>query len=629
MLRNRIRFLTLILVPLALSACSGGGGGGGPDLRAPRITATIPPDGSTGFQPGLAIAVVFDEELSPTSVDEARFTLTDEHGNTIACSAGCGQRTASFLPLQDLDWSTHYTAVLHAGVCDQMGNSTSAEHSWGFRTIANPDHTPPAVVSTAPLDGATGVALDATVQAWFSEALDPATIDAASFLLVDAAGTPVVGSVEGNGAVATFTPLFPLAPGELHTATITTAARDLAGNSLAAQHTWSFETAIPPAGTLDTSFGDAGVVRTSLSGNNDWATGMVVQSDGKLVVGAITAAGWGAALVRYLPDGSLDSSFGFGGSFTTGIMTQALAQQPDGKLVAAGGVYSGTLRFALARFDANGVEDAGFGSNGMVLTPLSAGDDIAKELALQTDGKIVAFGLSANSIPVLLRYQTNGDLDPLFGSGGVLTVPLLSAACLAVQPDGKILVGGSANAAGSHIGLVRYDSSGAPDTGFGLGGYLSANLGGFYGDWVAALVVQPDGKIVLAGGMGTATGSDSVLLRYTDSGGLDTGFGIQGLRVLASSGANDAFAALALQPDGKLLAAGQADLGGFDFVLARVTTSGNLDAGFGNAGLAITDLGSSFDEAFLLARDLQGRILVAGRTYAATGYDVALARYWP
>jgi uncharacterized delta-60 repeat protein len=124
-------------------------------------------------------------------------------------------------------------------------------------------------------------------------------------------------------------------------------------------------------------------------------------------------------------------------------------------------------------------------------------------------------------------------------------------------------------------------------------------------------------------------GSDSVLVRYTDSGGLDMGFGSQGVQVIATGPANDAFAALALQPDGKLLAAGQADLGGLDFVLARFSTGGTLDAGFGSAGLAITDLGSSFDEAFVLARDLQGRILVAGRTLGVTGYDVALARYWP
>jgi uncharacterized delta-60 repeat protein len=627
--RIRTWFVTLTLTSIVATACGGGGGAGGPDLTPPRITATIPPNGATDFLPGFAISAVFDEELSPTSVDETKLTLTDEHGVTIPCTASCGQRTASFLPLEDLDWSTHFTAVLHAGLCDRMGNFTLVEHTWGFRTIANPDHTPPAVVATEPLDGASGVPLDALVHAWFSEALDPATLDTASFLLVDSGGAPIAGSVEASGFVATFTPAVPLAPNELHTATITSAARDLAGNALAAPYSWTFESVIPPAGTLDSSFGAAGVVRTSLSDNNDWVNGMVVQSDGKIVVGALTNAGLTSALARYLPDGSLDPAFGFGGSFGTIVEIMALAQQPDHKLVAAGGVWSGTLRFAIARYDSGGGADAGFGVNGLVLTPISAGDDVARELALQPDGKILALGAANNSLPVLVRYQSNGALDALFGNAGILTLPLASASCLGLQADGKIVVGGQANPPAGHIAVVRLDASGALDSSFGVDGYVSANLGGFYGDWVAALVVQPDGKIVLAGGVGTASGTDSVLLRCSASGALDPGFGDLGVRILQASTQNDAFAALALQPDGKLLAAGQADSGGFDFLLARFSTSGALDAGFGSAGLAQSDLGSSFDEGFVLARDLQGRILVAGRTLGVTGYDVALARYWP
>jgi uncharacterized delta-60 repeat protein len=253
-----------------------------------------------------------------------------------------------------------------------------------------------------------------------------------------------------------------------------------------------------PNGSLDGSFG-GGKVRTAFGPASEaTARALLRQPDGKLV-----AAGWSRtaagvarfALARYLPNGSLDASFGNGGKVTTmGVgRAAALVRQPNGRLVLAGGTQ---IRFTLARYLPNGSLDPNFGTGGKVTTP-SVGS--ATALVRQPDGKLVAAG-GSDSHFMLVRYLSNGSLDSSFGSGGTVTTPGVGgAAALARQQNGKLVVAGTDGQ--RHFTLVRYLPSGSLDTTFGSAGVVSIPLGpgGLYSDHAAALLVQPNGMLVAAG----------------------------------------------------------------------------------------------------------------------------------
>jgi uncharacterized delta-60 repeat protein len=281
------------------------------------------------------------------------------------------------------------------------------------------------------------------------------------------------------------------------------------------------------------------------------ASALAIQQDGNLAAAGRAAHGFcrsDFALARYHANGTLDGSFGRGGKVTTSIgpnaEASALAIRKDGKLVAAGWSDNGS-RFALVRYNANGTLDTSFGRGGSVTTPIGPNAGAAA-LAIQQDGKLLAAGSSSNNdgshgVFALVRYHANGTLDTSFGRGGKVTTPGFYGGALAIQQDGKLVAAGSnSNNDGSHgvFALVRYHANGTLDRSFGRGGKVTTP--GFYG---GALVIQQDGKLVAAG--------RSALVRYHANGTLDTSFG-RGGKVTTPIGV----AALAIQQDGKLVVAG-------------------------------------------------------------------------
>jgi uncharacterized delta-60 repeat protein len=340
-------------------------------------------------------------------------------------------------------------------------------------------------------------------------------------------------------------------------------------------------------GTLDSAFGVGGTV-TSILGGNDGecqVMGLAIQTDGKIVVGISNLEqGFGPMfiLARLNVNGSLDSTFGSAGVVETqigsfGAVASVLALQPDGKILLAGGG-------AMARYNSNGQLDSTFGSGG-IATILVTGPTA---IALQPDGKIllaaggsvVAFsapppGVSfAQAAGIISRYNTNGSLDTSFGiSGEAASVAVAGA--IAVQTEGgcagdcKILVGGTVDSLnitnGNSIGfgLVRYNSSGSVDTTFGEGGAVTTTFAPTEPSATPfALALQTNGDIVTAGsagvfaGAGFVTQADFALARYSNAGALDTTFGFGG-EVTTSFGTNQAaIYALALQSDGKIVAVG-------------------------------------------------------------------------
>jgi uncharacterized delta-60 repeat protein len=332
--------------------------------------------------------------------------------------------------------------------------------------------------------------------------------------------------------------------------------------------------------------------------SHDWAFGLAIQNDGKVVAAGLTncCGDRGLAVARYLPDGRLDQRFGHDGK----VVAQghgygaAVAIAPDGKIVVAGGTGGG-----LVRLTAKGSPDAAFGHAGRVATgPVFA-------VAVQPDGKIVAGGSR------LARYTARGALDRAFGRSGRRSMTVHD---LGLQRDGRIVVASD--------DLVRFDADGDPDPHF-------AGRGPEFG--VSSVDVDGRGAIVAAGGgVSDVDERDVGVARLTPDGLLDPSFGVDG--VAHARGCASTFdEAVATQRDGKVVVV-MSGPGCASFKVFRFDGDGNLDESFGRGGKVLTrfvrrpgtEPSSSWAEAVALQRN--ARIVVAG---LGRGYDFGLARYLP
>lgn len=313
----------------------------------------------------------------------------------------------------------------------------------------------------------------------------------------------------------------------------------------------------------------------------------------------------------------LDPAFGVNGISITDFGASAKAwcitKQPDGKLIAAGysGFYS-AADFAVVRYSSDGIVDSSFGTNGKVTTPFGTIQDYAKCVRVQTDGKIVVAGYSDNGNDedfALARYNSNGSLDSSFGINGKVVTPMGNATdflyTMEIQSDGKILLcGGIENGFHMQLGMVRYNTTGSIDSSFGTAGKVFKAIGSadtFMND----LTIQPDGKIITAG----SSSYGSTLFRFDTDGNMDTTFGNAGVVTTSSFGL---IKTICLQPDNKILAAGGVyNSHGFDFTLARYNPDGSLDATFGSSGKVTTYGGLAGPPKFATI-DSSGKILVIG-----------------
>jgi uncharacterized delta-60 repeat protein len=351
-------------------------------------------------------------------------------------------------------------------------------------------------------------------------------------------------------------------------------------------------------GTLDTTFGTGGRVSTDIRDvhGNDQAHALVHQPDGKLVAAGVAFNNEGTdgqfALARYNRDGSLDTTFGTDGKVTTDFrdhdVATALVIQPDGKLVAAGHtttVLQTPWDFALARYNPDGTLDTTFGADGRVVTDFAGALDQAHALVLQHDGRLVAAGLAGNAPTVdfaLARYNPDGSLDASFGTGGLVTTDfndgIDEANALALLHDGTLVAAGSATTTAdfaSDFALARYHTDGSLDPGFGTQGRVTTDFAGSNADEANALVVQRDGRLLAVGTAIVEPSFDFALASYRPNGTLDKPFGSRGTVTTDFAGSFDQANAVALQRDGKPVAAGIAATSptNTDFALARYQTS--------------------------------------------------------
>jgi hypothetical protein len=216
--------------------------GAGPDITAPTVTATDPINAAIGVALNKNISATFSEMMDSSSVTSG-FTLTNttDGGSLVSGGVTYTGTTAVFSPLGNLSPNTTYTATITTSAKDVTGNGLASNYTWSFTTGSSADVIAPTVISTVPANAATGVAFNTKVSATFSEAMDPSTITATTFTLKQGT-TAIAGLVTYVGTTATFSPSANLLPNSVYSGTITTGAKDLAGNSLATNYVWSFTT---------------------------------------------------------------------------------------------------------------------------------------------------------------------------------------------------------------------------------------------------------------------------------------------------------------------------------------------------------------------------------------------------
>lgn len=438
-------------------------------------------------------------------------------------------------------------------------------------------------------------------------------------------------------------------------------------------------------GSLDATFGDNGIVITDFDLMDQYGYNLLIQADGKIVVTGFSKsvkqgcpADFDFALVRYHPDGTVDEDFGDNGlaSKTYGLADEecpgddfglSAILQPDGKIIVGGqSIFSSsTAQCVLVRFTPEGIPDNSFGVEGVSVVPFSTTNAVAEALAFQSDGKLVLAGGSFNGSDMdiaLARLFPGGGTDDSFGTNGILTTDFggsdEGALSVSIQSDGRIVVMGFSE---DRIALVRYLSDGSLDDSFGDGGIVTTDLSGS-GESGRDMVIQPDGKIVVAGSVTRSSlscpGGNCVrkfaIVRYNPDGTLDDSFGAgdpfnEQAGVVETSVGNidevmgDFANALILQPDGKIVAAGHSARLGFgspagDFALARYHSDGTLDESFNDLnpftpqGVVLTsifDFSAEFDVINAIALQPDGLIVVAGNstTGGPDGNNFAVARY--
>jgi uncharacterized delta-60 repeat protein len=342
-------------------------------------------------------------------------------------------------------------------------------------------------------------------------------------------------------------------------------------------------------GILDTTFGDHGKVTTNFTAENDVAKGVAMQDDGKIVGVGQAGNGPRFVLARYDPDGSLDPSFGGDGKVSTSFATKggdaasSVAIQADGKIVAAGTAhtYCTCEKYAVARYNSDGRLDTSFGGDGKVTVHFKGGGE-AGATAIGSDGKIVVVGGSVPDVDKfqVARFNADGTLDTTFGGDGKVTTNMgqgeESATGVAIQANGMVAVVGYTDLpheGGETFGpakfaLARYNVRGTLDTTFGGDGKVTTR---FRTDAIPnGVAIQADRRIVAVGGVGGAGGRFAVA-RYDPDGTLDTSFGGDGKVTTNFTAEEDVASAVAIQSDGRIVAAGKAR--GNRFALARYLTA--------------------------------------------------------
>lgn len=400
------------------------------------------------------------------------------------------------------------------------------------------------------------------------------------------------------------------------------------------------------SGTLDTNFGPTGngLIIESFTGVSENANAIAGMADGRFVVVGGSDE-WAARadvipVARYLANGTLDTTFDVDGKRVLDLSptsddAYAVIIQPDGKIVLGGG--SGipgdqfNRQWSIVRLNVDGSLDATFGTGGRVDLDFSTTNgsygNVVRGLALQSNGKIVAVGPTGDNVFQVVRLNSNGALDTTFDGDGKASTTINNgtnrANAVAIQSDGKIVVGG-----GGRLSVARFNVNGSLDTTFGANGSNSVADGN---DELKSLALQPNGKIVVTGG---GSGGTLVTARFNADGLIDTSFSGDGVQEIATQYSDVANGkAVLIDRNGKIVVGGRfRDGSGGEMILARINANGSLDTTFGPSasGSLRFALGSNQTGFSGLLEQPNGRILAVSTAYSNTTLgDVLIAGFYP
>jgi uncharacterized delta-60 repeat protein len=409
---------------------------------------------------------------------------------------------------------------------------------------------------------------------------------------------------------------------------------------------FSFNFGYGQSGSLDSTFGNNGIVITDFNTDSEYFTSLELQPDQKII-----AIGWAYGFgrfiaCRYNTDGSLDSSFGDNGQFTVFppeiVVCDASALQNDGKIVIGGTkpifivpTKSDEEDLILLRLNQEGKIDSSFGVDGILITDLGGHFERIGEVIIQGDSKILVSGQGADNIQggfyYMVRYDTNGQLDPTFGDQGIKKIyEEFTVQTMVLQPDGKILIGGYGDLGlTANFDVRRFNSDGSIDDSFGDVGRVNTDVSG-QRDYVFSINVEPDDKIFVSGAANVSGGtSDLAFARYYSNGSLDGSYGSQGFEIISLS-PYSVVTDMARQPDGKYVLCGSSNHldGEFHVLLIRIKHDGGLDESFGDQGIVYTTSLESYHGARELVVQNNNYVVLGGvSAESGSGSDFALSRY--
>ena len=277
--------------------------------------------------------------------------------------------------------------------------------------------------------------------------------------------------------------------------------------------------------------------------------------------------------------------------------------------------------------------DVSFGTNGQVVNDFFLQDDVAYDMVAQSDGKIVVTGYSRENSHrtfMVARYHANGTADSTFGIDGHMNLWIVNsnnhANSVALQPDGKIVVAGYFDSNNYNDPMVlRLTADGIPDNTFGTGGFVPFWFNGQF-DEFHDIAVQADGKIVAAGRRWTNNSYDFSVVRLLSDGTPDVSFGTSGWVTTDFNGAYENIYSLIIQPDNKILVSGYKEPGSSYFAAARYLSDGALDASFGTGGKVVLSSGNRSDKAYGMALQPNGKIILAGYHHDGNLNEYMIAR---
>lgn len=368
-----------------------------------------------------------------------------------------------------------------------------------------------------------------------------------------------------------------------------------------------------------------------------------------------------ASGIAFASPGELDTSFSGGigspaGTVLDGRSSQyshaATRLQADGKITSVGTtVFSGMndRRFAVFRHLSNGAFDPSFATNGYATVALTSFNaDLARDLAIQADGKIIAAGHCQVNLPgppqptvsddfCLARLDTNGQLDPSFGVSGIVITAIGPKddrlAAIALQTDGKIVAAGScASNADNALSvnqacLVRYMVDGSLDPTFGNAGKVVQSISAT--ETISAMAIQENGRILVAGICVDGSTLVGCAARFTAAGALDTSFSANGIRYITFPSVTLNTQFIAVQPDGKIMVGGRCFAAGVgDFCLARLNANGTLASTLSGNGRMVAPIGTGQDYAQAIALQPDGRLVVSGYCNDNTRLTFCTARFF-